>query len=178
MHGGMPTYFTNKVSDKPIFSENVSDKPKICKLISIFYTNCNDLRNKLDELRLIPETYKNVKIICVTETMFNKDIESAEIAIPNFTPFRKDRICGKEGGGCCIYIHNSIYATEIESFNCCDSIAVCVNSRPFPFILRGRPEMISSFLVHFQTYLPTLLIFPHLFSNLPTYPYLILIFCT
>ena len=134
MRGGMSKY-SNNVSDQLDVSKNISDKPNFCQLISIFYTNCNDLRNKLDDLRLVPETYKNVKIICVTETMFNNDIESAEIAIPNFTPFRKDRISGKEGGGCCIYVHNSIYATEIESFNCCDSVAICVNSKPFPFKL-------------------------------------------
>ena len=65
MNRGMSTKFSNKISDKPNFSNNVSDpsdKPSLCQLISIFYTNCNDLRNKLDELRLIPETYKMLKL--------------------------------------------------------------------------------------------------------------------
>ena len=60
----------------------------------------------MGELMTVPETYGGkVKIICVTETMFDCDIERAEINVPNFTPFRKDRQNGKEGGGSCIYAH-------------------------------------------------------------------------
>ena len=66
--------------------------------------------------------------LCVTETIFNNDIESTEIKVSNFTLFRKDRISGKDGGVCCIYVHTSIYATLMDSFDCCDSVAVCVNS--------------------------------------------------
>ena len=85
---------------------------------------------------MVPETYNGkVKIICVTETMFDKDIEMPEIKIPNFTPFRKDRDNGKEGGGSCIYVHESIRARELESFVCSDSVAIFVEADPYPFIL-------------------------------------------
>ena len=84
----------------------------------------------------VPETYGGkVKIICVTETMFDCDIERAEINVPNFTPFRKDRQNGKEGGGSCIYVHESIRATELKSFDCNDSVAVFVETDPYPFVL-------------------------------------------
>ena len=58
---------------------------------------------------MVPETYgSNLKIICVTETMFDSDMQTAEINIPNFVPYRKDRLNGKEGGGSCIYVHETI----------------------------------------------------------------------
>ena len=118
-------------------SSAVIDKPKsTSQTISIFYTNCNGLRNKMSELMTVPGTYNgNVKIICVTETMFDSDIERAEIDIPNFTPFRKDRQTGKEGGGSCIYVHDSIHVTELKSFSCSDSVAVFVETDPYPFVL-------------------------------------------
>ena len=38
-------------------------------------------------------------------------------------------------GGSCIYVHETIRARELESFNCSDSIAICVETDPYPFIL-------------------------------------------
>ena len=48
-------------------------KPACLRLFQFFYTNFSDLRNKMGELMMVPETYgSNLKIICVTETMFNQ----------------------------------------------------------------------------------------------------------
>ena len=114
----------------------VIEETKLTQTISIFYTNCNDLRNKMAELMIIPEMYDGrIKILCVTETMFSEDMLTAEIKIPNFTPFRKDRQNNKEGGGSCIYVHESIRAQKLDSFECSDSVAICVESDPYPFIL-------------------------------------------
>ena len=41
----------------------------------------------------------------------------------------------KDGGGSCIYVHNSIKASELKTFSCSDSIAVIVDTDPYPFIL-------------------------------------------
>ena len=77
----------------------IIDKASLSQTVSVFYTNCNDLRNKMGELMMVPETYgSNLKIICVTETMFDSDMQTAEI-------------------------------------NCSDSIAICVETDPYPFIL-------------------------------------------
>ena len=84
----------------------IIDKASLSPTVSVFYTNCNDLRNKMGELMMVPETYgSDLKIICVTKTMFDSDMQTAEINIPNFVPYRKDRLNGKEGGGSCIYVH-------------------------------------------------------------------------
>jgi hypothetical protein len=102
---------------------------------SIFYTNSGDLRNKLPELITVSNTYKNCKVICVTETKFHSEILDAEINIPNFTVYRSDRANGKSGGGSCIYVNNAIRASRIENFNANDSIAVLIDMEPSPILL-------------------------------------------
>ena len=48
--------------------------------------------------------------------LFDSDMQTTEINIPNFVPYRKDRLNGREGGGSCIYVHETIRARELESF--------------------------------------------------------------
>ena len=72
------------------------------------------------------ELYK-CKIICVTESHLNPSVFDSEIYIPNYQIFRKDRNNGKKCGGSVIYVHNSLGATSIKSFNAPDSLAVQVN---------------------------------------------------
>merc|ERR1712110_5552 len=67
--------------------------------------------------------------------MFQNDIVAAEIAVPNFDVFRKDRGTGKEGGGSCIYVHSSLRASLCSSFVANDSIAIAIEADPAPFIL-------------------------------------------
>ena len=47
--------------------------------------------------------------------MFDSDMQTAEINIPNFVPYMKDRLNGREGGGSCIYVHETIRARELET---------------------------------------------------------------
>ena len=79
-----------------------------------------------------------VDIVCITETHFHKDIVEAEIALPGFIPFRKDRnfkisdeqsVDVSEGGGSIIYVRNVIPCEEVESFiNAPDSTAVKIKT--------------------------------------------------
>ena len=55
--------------------------------INLYYTNANDLRNKIHELSLVANEYE-CKVLCVTETMFHDEILDAEIFVPNFKIFR------------------------------------------------------------------------------------------
>ena len=59
--------------------------------INIFYTNANGLANKLDELKIILSTSKDIDIICITETHLNSDIWDAEININGFSLYRNDK---------------------------------------------------------------------------------------
>ncbi len=73
--------------------------------------------------------------MCITETKFNSDIVDAEINVPNFIPYRKDRVNGKLGGGSCVYVNNALRARCIESFDANDSIAVSIDTEPSPIVL-------------------------------------------
>ena len=68
--------------------------------------------------------------------MLNDEIVNPEILIPNFTVFRVDRSKSDwdKGGGSCIYVHNSINASIINSFKCLDSVAVLLHVKPVPII--------------------------------------------
>ena len=89
--------------------------------MNVFYTNSNDLKNKVSELQIVAES-RDCKVLGITETMFSSDIYDAEVSIPNFTLYRADRTTGK-GGGSCIYVHNSITAHEV-AINVPDCICV------------------------------------------------------
>ncbi len=75
---------------------------------------------------MVSNTYKNCKILCITETKFHSDIIDAEINVPNFTAYRKDRANGKSGGGSCVYVNNTLRVKRIENFDANDSIAVLI----------------------------------------------------
>ena len=56
----------------------------------MFYSNSNSLYNKFCELRNAVSLYQS-DIVCINETHFNNEIIDAEISIPGFKIFRKDR---------------------------------------------------------------------------------------
>ena len=100
---------------------------------NIFYTNCNGMYNKVRELALLAETHK-FKVICIAESHLKPNILDAELQINNYTLFRKDRL-DRDRGGSAIYVHNSLFATVIESFDANDSLAVFLNLDCCPIIL-------------------------------------------
>ena len=82
----------------------------VSHVLNIYYTNANDLKNKIHELELTAK-HNDCKVLCVTETMFSDDIIDAEVSIANFKLFRVDR--KTKGGGSCLYVHDSIQCHEI-----------------------------------------------------------------
>ena len=110
---------------------------------NIFYSNASGLYNKLDELKHCISIYKNIDIICITETHFNKNILDSEISINGYRFFRKDRnfdihdvgidnlkdeISG--GGGSIIYFKDTLDVTLVQSFynKAPDSLAIEIDS--------------------------------------------------
>ncbi len=104
-------------------------------MLKVLYTNSNGLFNKLSELKQSIAIYGS-DIVCVCETHLNKDILDAEIDIPGFTMFRRDRDfsvtkdvnCVSKGGGSIIYVRNKLSPTHIEWFKAPDSVAIEVDS--------------------------------------------------
>ena len=101
--------------------------------LKVFYSNSNNLLNKLCELRHAVAMYHS-DIVCINETHFHEEVMDAEISIPGFKIFRQDRNFTinsevennsvSSGGGCIIYIKDNLNPTIIEWFKAPDSIAV------------------------------------------------------
>ena len=106
----------------------------------------------MDELKHAIALYES-DIICINETHFCKDVLDAEIHIPGFKLFRRDRdfIIKSDdnandrakpvsnGGGCIIYVNELLNPVEIDWFQVSDSIAIEFSSNI------GRVNKISSY---------------------------------
>ena len=74
-------------------------------------TNAQSLQFKMDELKQVIKE-KNVQILTITES-WGQPWKEATLDIEGFTMYRKDRVDGRKGGGCIIYI-----SKELKSFTC------------------------------------------------------------
>ena len=94
--------------------------------------------------------YKNIDIICITETHLNKNILDSELSINGYRFFRKDRNfdihdMGKDnskdeisgGGGSIIYFKDNLDVTLVQSFynKAPDSLAIKIDSSIGPVTL-------------------------------------------
>ena len=84
------------------------------QFLNIYYTNANDLKNKIHELELAAKL-SDCKVLGVTETMFSDDIMDAEVSIANFKLFRIDR---KTKGGRFMFICSRFYSMSRNHYKC------------------------------------------------------------
>ena len=86
---------------------------KTSACLNIFYLNSRSIVNKLDELRALclANNYK-FDVICVVESWLSPDISDAEIFIPSFKIFRRDR--NRHGGGILIFVKDTLVCTTIS----------------------------------------------------------------
>ena len=107
------------------------------------YTNAGGFLNKIDELKHCLLVYKNIDIVCISETHLNKNILDSELFINGYKFFRKDRnfdIHAEElinvsdefsnGGGSIIYFKDSLNVNLAGAFSnkAPDSLAIEVDS--------------------------------------------------
>ena len=73
--------------------------------LNLLYLNARSILPKIDELRAlcIANPYD---IVCVVESWLSSDIENAELFIPGFSIFRKDR--NRHGGGIIVFVKSSL----------------------------------------------------------------------
>ena len=80
---------------------------------------------KIDELKVYVVEF-DLDIIGITETWLNERISNSEIAIENFSIYRKDRSDDKGGraGGVIVYVRNSVISFSCEELNkyCTESV--------------------------------------------------------
>ncbi|KAL0175804.1 hypothetical protein M9458_028134 [Cirrhinus mrigala] len=106
---------------------------------SIVLANVRSLDNKLDYIRLLRSSQRNVKDCCVfvfTETCLSDSVPDRAIQLDQLTCYRADRVVvagGKtRGGGLCIYINDAW---------CRDAVAVCKYCSPVLefMVIKCRP---------------------------------------
>ena len=109
--------------------------------LKLFYTNCESILNKLDEVKIAVGLY-DPDIICICETHLNKHIDNNEISIKGYVVFRGDRnfkikLAAADGecdpdpsgcGGSLIYVKGCLKAEVIPNFNVADSLAISVQT--------------------------------------------------
>jgi len=74
--------------------------------LSVLYFNANDLRNKINELFTITNTY-NPDVLCITETFATSNYNDLFFHLPGYFLLRQDRIV-RGGGGIILYIRNGL----------------------------------------------------------------------
>ena len=78
-------------------------------------TNIRSIRNEVAEFQHLIDQHKPA-IIGVTQSWCDSKITDAEISLPSYSLYRKDRSTGT-GGGVLLYIHESLSATPVLSLN-------------------------------------------------------------
>lgn len=109
----------NHIKEKPD-EEYSRDSGNNEHQFSCLYFNIRSLtaNNKIEEIKLIAHN-KNYQIIAVTETWLHSQIDNAEINIPGYKIYRKDRN-GKHqerGGGLLIYVNELLKTTLLDNSN-------------------------------------------------------------
>ena len=75
--------------------------------MKIAHLNIRSLIPHLDELKETIDS-NNIDIMCLSETWLNSNIESANIHIPGYQLYRKDRNDGMRGGGVAIFVSTKL----------------------------------------------------------------------
>ncbi len=82
------------------------------RCLEVYYTNCQSLFNKLDELKIIADEQKP-SMIALTETWLNEAIQISEVSIEGYQMFRCDR-SQRRGGGVALYVANEFSCFQRE----------------------------------------------------------------
>ena len=99
----------------------------------IIYTNIRSLRNKTADLELEVQANPKVKVVCLTETMLDYNINDGELCMHSFNIFRKDR--NAHGGGVAIYVHNSAIPSIIDITSSVEAVCLRISLSHFDLLL-------------------------------------------
>ena len=98
---------------------------------SLLHVNIRSINKDFEKLKLmLSEVNFNFKIIVLTET-WNKDqniMNNSLFRLQNYKIVHQDRKGKKQGGGVCIFVHNSLnYRIRYDMSHCVDDIeSLCV----------------------------------------------------
>ena len=81
---------------------------------------------------------RNVDILCLTETWLTSNIPDSFIDFPNYTVYRCDK---GRGGGCCIYVKNTLTVNEcnldVVKIDGIEEVWLSIQSRKLPSVIVG-----------------------------------------
>ena len=89
--------------------------------LKFIHQNIRSLRKKLNELRVFLTQRPRIYIIALVETWLNSNISDAEVSLPGFTLFRRDRLV-KKGGGVAVFVSESINAVRRSDLEIDESV--------------------------------------------------------
>ena len=75
--------------------------------------NICSIKNKIDEIRMLLQVCK-FDILAITESHLDKSVENKQLYIDNYRLMRRDRINGKKGQGCIVYVANYLAAIQLR----------------------------------------------------------------
>jgi len=101
---------------------NRSQIPTCC--LTIAHINICSLRNKIHDTHKFLHDH-NIHILSVNETWLDCTIPDANVYIPGYDVYRRDR--DSRGGGVCLYIHKAIQHKLVRALNTVEGIALTVN---------------------------------------------------
>jgi len=81
------------------------------KYLSCIYVNAHSIIKKIDFLQTVARAFQP-DIIGITESWANSDIADAELMVPGYDLFRKDRPVNSRGGGVLLYVKSIFHAVE------------------------------------------------------------------
>ena len=82
-------------------------------MLNIAQLNICSIKNKIDEIRMLLQVCK-FDILAITESHLDKNIGNKQLFIDNYRLMRRDRMNGKKGGGCIVYVANYLAAIQIR----------------------------------------------------------------
>ena len=83
--------------------------------ITVAHINIRSLLKYFDQIKYIL-SITSIDVLCLNETRLSNDISDVEVAIPDYSIFRKDRT--REGGGVAIYIKSDISCNILPDLTC------------------------------------------------------------
>jgi len=81
------------------------------KFLSCIYVNAHSIIKKVDSLQTVARAFQP-DTIGITESWTNSDIADAELMVPGYDLFRKDRPVSSRGGGVLLYVKSIFHAVE------------------------------------------------------------------
>ena len=81
--------------------------------INVGQINISSLKNKIDEVKIMVKTNK-LDVLAVCETHLSSIFSNRQIQINGYKTIPRDRLDGRKGGGCVVYVSKELTAVHLK----------------------------------------------------------------